>query len=43
MTLFACCSDEVSNMLYLHAFDKISSEFCGISHVFVNFAAAKPC
>ena len=29
----------VSNMLYRHVFDKISTEFRGISRVFVNFAA----
>ena len=29
-------------MLYWHVFDKISSEFCGISYVFVNFAAPRP-
>ena len=28
-------------MLYRHVFDKISTEFCGILRVFVNFAALR--
>ena len=28
-------------MLYRHVFDKISTEFRGILHVFVNFAALR--
>ena len=28
----------VSKLLYRHVFDKISTEFCGILRVFVNFA-----
>ena len=30
--------DKFQIMLYRHIFDKISSEFCGILHVVVNFA-----
>ena len=30
-------------MLYIHVFDKISTEFCGILRGFVNFAAVRPC
>ena len=30
-------------MLYRHVFDKISTEFRGIWHVFVNFAALRRC
>ena len=29
-------------MMYWHVCDKISSKFCGIQHVFVNFAAPQP-
>ena len=29
-------------MLYRHVFDKISTEFCGILRVFVNFEALRP-
>ena len=35
-------SGEVSNMLYKHVFDKISTEFCSILRGFVNFTALQP-